>query len=227
MLSSALFSATGLSTTQRPFDAPAAAQLHGTAAPALQKLSAQDLQWLPALCDLLIDGVHRGASLGFLAPLSRYAALAYWQGVFARLGPHHSLWIACAPSNSRAGEQLLGAVQLSLCPRANAHHRGEVQGLMVHSRARSRGVASLLMARLECAAAAQARTLLVLEAPSGSQAEAVYIHLGWQRAGEIPDYDASADGNLQGAALYFKRLKQPRGSACPLSFPAASTPAAF
>lgn len=228
MFNFANFLAPGLTQSRRSFDAhagahagahtgsytgtqagllAAAAQAQARAPAGVRKIGSQDLQWLPALCDLLIDGVHRGASLGFLAPLSRYAALEYWHAVFARLGPHHSLWIACAESESGVGEQLLGAVQLSLCPRANAHHRGEVQGLMVHSRARGRGVASLLMARLECAAAVQARTLLVLEAPSGSQAEAVYVHLGWQRAGEIPDYDASADGNLQGASLYFKRVK--------------------
>lgn len=224
MFNFANFLAPGLTQSRHAFEARAGAHagayagapagLHAAAAqtqartPAgVRKIGSQDVQWLPALCDLLIDGVHRGASLGFLAPLSRYAALEYWHAVFARLGPHHGLWIACSASESGAGEQLLGAVQLSLCPRANAHHRGEVQGLMVHSRARGRGVASLLMARVECAAAVQARTLLVLEAPSGSQAEAVYVHLGWQRAGEIPDYDASADGNLQGAALYFKRLK--------------------
>ncbi|MCV2359881.1 MULTISPECIES: GNAT family N-acetyltransferase [Roseateles] len=198
-----------LAPSRRNFEAHAAAGQHAqTQAPTgIRKLSSHDLQWLPALADLLIDGVHRGASLGFLAPLSRYAAMEYWQGVFARLGPHHNLWIACAASESHVGEQLLGAVQLSLCPRLNAHHRGEVQGLMVHSRARGRGVASQLMARLECVAASQARTLLVLKAPSASQAEAVCVHLDWQRAGEIPDYNASADGNLQDATLYFKRLK--------------------
>ncbi len=207
MLDSTIFSTRGQTSIRRNFEAPAYAQAPSQSPAGIRKLGNQDLQWLPALCDLLIDGVHRGASLGFLAPLSRYAAMEYWHSVFARLGPNHSLWIACAASDSGAGEQLLGAVQLSYCPRVNAHHRGEVQGLMVHSRARGRGVASLLMARLECAAAAQSRTLLVLEAPSGSQAEAVYVHLGWQHAGEIPDYDASADGNLQHASLYFKRLK--------------------
>ena len=207
MLHSQTLSASSLSSVRRSFEAPAGQQAPNSSATGIKKLSCQDLQWLPALCDLLVDGVHRGASLGFLAPLSRYAAMEYWHGVFARLGANHSLWIACAASGSGSQEQLLGAVQLSACPQANAHHRGEVQGLMVHSRARGRGVASLLMARLECAAASQNRTLLVLEAPSGSQAEAVYVHLGWQHAGEIPDFDASADGNLQHAALYFKRLK--------------------
>lgn len=179
----------------------------------LRKLTAQDVQWLPALADLLTDGVHHGASLGFLAPLSRYQALDYWHGVFAQLGARHKLWIAC--DDARGGAEhtagpLQGAVQLSLCPRANAHHRGEVQRLMVHSHSRGRGIASQLMSRVECEALDQGRSLLVLEAPAGSQAEAVYAHLGWHRAGEIPDYDACAEGRLHGSAMYYKRLTQVR-----------------
>jgi len=173
----------------------------------VRQLNSRDLQWLPALSDLLIDGVHQGATLGFIAPLSRYAALDYWHGVFARLGQHQSLWIACQTNEAGEDGPLQGAVQLSLCPRANAHHRGEVQRLMVHSQSRGRGIASQLMSRVECAASEQGRTLLVLEAPSGSQAEAVYAHLGWQRAGEIPDYDACAEGRLHSSALYYKRLQ--------------------
>ncbi|WP_423595545.1 GNAT family N-acetyltransferase [Roseateles sp. MS654] len=167
------------------------------------KLTSRDLQWLPALTTLLIDNVHQGATLGFLAPLSRYQALDYWHGVFARLGQHHMLWIAC---ESEGPGRLLGAVQLSLCPLANAHHRGEVQRLMVHSQERNRGVASQLMSRLECAAATQGRFLLRLETCADSQAEAVFAHLGWQRAGQIPDDSHGAEGQLQAAALYWKRL---------------------
>lgn len=184
----------------------------GQQALCVRKIGPNDLQWLPALCDLLIDGVHRGASLGFLAPLSRYAALTYWHGVFARLGPQHSLWIACDSDSADGSDAhvpsgpLQGAVQLSLAPHSNAHHRGEVQKLMVHSQARGRGIAGRLMARLECSAQAQGRSLLVLEAQAGSQAEAVFVHLGWQRAGEIPDHEACADGRLHGSALYYKRL---------------------
>jgi len=206
MLTSSAYSA----TAPQSRELRASAQLY--AHPALgtgigvRKLNSRDLQWLPALCDLLIDGVHQGATLGFLAPLSRYQALDYWHGVFARLGPHQSLWIACQGDDG----PLQGAVQLSLCPRANAHHRGEVQRLMVHSKSRGRGIASQLMTSVECAALAQDRTLLVLEAPAGSQAEAVYAHLGWQRAGEIPDYDACAEGRLHSSALYYKRLQMPR-----------------
>lgn len=181
----------------------AAAPLLRRAPIEIVKLSSRDLQWLPALSSLLIDNVHHGATLGFLAPLSRYAALDYWHGVFARLGQHHALWIAC---ESEGPGRLLGAVQLSLCPLANAHHRGEVQRLMVHGQERGRGVASQLMSRLECTAATQGRYLLQLETAADSQAEAVFAHLGWSRAGEIPEHCHGAEGQLQTAALYYKRL---------------------
>ncbi len=203
-----------LSLAPRPL-APLVQQQHQEQrrqTPEIRRLSSRDLQWLPALCDLLTDNVHQGATLGFLAPLSRYAALDYWHGIFARLGPHLSLWIACEGGGEDGDgrpPQLQGLAQLSLCPQANAHHRGEVQGLMVHSRARGRGIASQLMHSLECAALQQGRTLLVLDTPAGSQAEAVYVHLGWQRAGEIPDYDSCADGRLHSTARYYKRLQMP------------------
>jgi len=169
----------------------------------VRALGSRDLQWLPALADLLIDSVHHGASLGFLAPLSRYQAMDYWHSVYARLGSHHHLWIACEGDGHGP---LQGAVQLALPQPSNAHHRGEVQRLMVHSQERGRGIASQLMATLEGTAVRQGRRLLVLEAPADSQAEAVYTHLGWQRAGAIPGHSVCAEGRLHSAALLYKTL---------------------
>lgn len=173
----------------------------------LRRLSPKDEELLPQLCELLIDSVHRGACLGFLAPMSVGAAQDFWRGVLARLGPQEELWVACDDHDERP--RLHGAVQLFMCPQLNAHHRGEVRGLMVHSQSRGRGVASRLMSRLECTALERGRQLLVLETPAGSQAEAVYTHLGWQRAGEIPGYAACAEGRLHSAALMFKHLRTP------------------
>ena len=170
----------------------------------VRQVRAQDRKWLPALCDLLIDAVHHGASLGFLAPMSRHVAMDYWEAVFARLGPQQALWIALESDDG----PLQGCVQLSGCPQA--HHRGEVRQMMVHSRSRGRGIASQLMNRLECTALDLGRTLLVLETPSGSQAEAVCAHLDWQRAGEIPDFGACAEGRLHASAMYYKRLSAVR-----------------
>jgi len=41
---------------------------------------------IDSLCTLLIDAVHDGASVGFLAPLSRETALQYWQQALASAG---------------------------------------------------------------------------------------------------------------------------------------------
>ena len=167
----------------------------------VRQVRQQDRQWLPALCELLVDGVHHGASLGFLAPMAHHVAMDYWDAVFARLGSQQALWIALESDDG----PLRGCVQLGACP--HAHHRGEVRQMMVHSRSRGRGIASQLMSRLECTALEQGRTLLVLETPSDSQAEAVYAHLGWQRAGEIPESASCAEGRLHASAMYYKRLR--------------------
>jgi hypothetical protein len=48
--------------------------------------------------------------------------------------------------------------------------------------------------------------LLVLDTLLGSQAEDVYRHLGWLRAGEIPQYAAAPDGEIFPTVVYFKAL---------------------
>ena len=169
----------------------------------IRRIQAHDLQWLPALADLLIDSVHQGATLGFLAPLSRYAALDYWHSVYARLGNRQALWIACEGGSHGP---LQGAVQLKLEAPPNAHHRGEVQRLMVHSQERGRGIARHLLAALESSAADLGRHLLVLDAPQDSHSERVFLHLGWQHGGKIPGFESSAEGEMQGAVMLYKQM---------------------
>ena len=48
--------------------------------------------------------------------------------------------------------------------------------------------------------------LLVLDTEVDSPAETFYRALGFQRAGEIPDFATSPQGELRGTALYWKRL---------------------
>ena len=49
---------------------------------------------IPSLCELLIDTVHNGASVGFLAPLASDRAARYWEQVLAALGDGLLLWVA-------------------------------------------------------------------------------------------------------------------------------------
>jgi acetyltransferase len=171
-----------------------------TTALRLESLTPDATTALPELVALLRDSVGHGASVGFLASLSEREAGDYWQDVLARLGPAHRLWVLYED------QRLLGSVQLALCEKPNGRHRAEVQKLFVHSSARGRGLASILLRALEQGARLSGCSLLVLDTEAGSTAEQVYQHLGWHKAGEIPGYAAVPDGRLIATALYYKPL---------------------
>jgi len=163
-------------------------------------LRGTDRDWMPALGELFFDVIDGGGSLGFLEDIDEAQMREYWEGVFDQLGPRHRLWVC------RDGDRALGTVQLSLCGKPNGRHRAEVQKLMVHRDARRRGVAAQLMAALERVARDEGLRLLVLDTEVDSPAETFYRALGFQRAGEIPDFATSPQGELRGTALYWKRL---------------------
>lgn len=152
------------------------------------------------LAELLVDVVHRGASIGFLAPLSNDTARSYWRSVMDALGSELHLWVA------RADDRIVGTVQLAPCPKQNGRHRADVQKLMVHGEHRGARIASALMDALETRARALERSLLVLDTEAGSGAESFYRGLGWIRAGEIPNYAANPAGRLHPTAYYYKLL---------------------
>jgi acetyltransferase len=152
------------------------------------------------LSALLIDAVHDGASVGFLAPLTEDRARRYWSGVADALARDTLLWVATA------ADSIAGSVQLCRCLKENGRHRGEVQKLFVLTSQRGNGVASQLMTELERCAIEEQLSLLVLDTIAGSPAESVYAHLGWHKAGEIPVYAAMPDGELRATAYYYKRL---------------------
>lgn len=156
---------------------------------------------LPALVELLRQTVADGASVGFLHPLSESDAAAYWRGVLSSLIEGEKLlWVAWA------GPELIGAVQLEPCPRANGRHRAEVQKLMVSPHARQRGIGRILMKTLERHALGQGISLLVLDTTSGAVAEPFYRAGGYTLVGGIPNYAADPDGSLKMNAIYYKLL---------------------
>ena len=157
---------------------------------------------LDSLCSLLQDGVAGGASIGFLGPLSAADALQYWRSVFAALGPELALWVA------QDQGQVVGSVQLAPSAKQNARHRAEVQKLLVRSSHRARGLAGRLMAVLEAFARSSGRSLLLLDTQTGSHADMVYRHLGWQRVGEAPGHAADPGGKLQATTIFFKQLSK-------------------
>jgi GNAT superfamily N-acetyltransferase len=165
----------------------------------IRRIESAEPRVIDGLCALLIDAVHDGASVGFLAPLSRETALQYWKQALAMAGDGVVLWVA------ESGGEVVGTVQLSLCAKENGRHRAEVQKLLVLRSHRGNGIATALMRAADEYAAANGRRLLVLDTIAGSPAESVYRHLGWRKAGEIPEYAAMPDGELRATAYYYKR----------------------
>lgn len=167
----------------------------------VRRVTRRDPRLDHALARLLIDSVENGASIGFLSPLTEDRARAYWAGVFGELGDTLLLWVA------ESEGEVVGSVQLSLCAKENGRHRAEVQKLFVLKAARGQGIAKRLLAEVEAFARANGRTLLVLDTQAGSDAELVYGRLGWQRAGEIPDYASTPRGELHPTVYYYKSLR--------------------
>ena len=97
-------------------------------------------------------------------------------------------------------------MQLAPCLKPNGRHRGEVMKLLVHRRARGRGIASALLAALEAHAHATGLSLLVLDTEAGSPAEALYRHLGWRYGGSIPGYALTPDGAPHATVYLYKPL---------------------
>src|SRR4051812_43287228 len=152
------------------------------------------------LAALLIDAVDSGASVGFLAPLSKADALAYWLGI--RKDMDQGLVVLAAHVEGR----LAGTVQLAPASKPNARHRAEVQKLLVLRAFRGRGIGQALMQRVEEEARALGRWLLVLDTATDA-AERLYKRLGYQRAGAIPGFaESPAGGAFDATALYYKRL---------------------
>jgi ribosomal protein S18 acetylase RimI-like enzyme len=160
----------------------------------------------PSLVALLRDAVDDGGSVGFLPPLSEEDAREYWEGVAAAVkGGGRLLWVAREAAGGIIGP-IVGTVQLDLEKRANGNHRAELIKLMVHTRARRRGVGRALMLVAQDAARRLGRSTLVLDTRQGDPSEALYRSLGWTCVGAIPRYARSANGELHATALYYLLL---------------------
>ncbi|MEU6468244.1 GNAT family N-acetyltransferase [Streptomyces massasporeus] len=161
------------------------------------------LQKAGELADLLTGTVNGGASVGFLAPLGRAQALAWWEGRAADVAAGRlAVWVACE------GERVLGTVGLAFPDKANSRHRAELVKLMVHQDARGRGLGRRLLDTAQAAAEAAGITLLHLDTETGSPAEHLYRSHGWTPLGAIPDFAADPAGVLRPTTIYYKHVPE-------------------
>jgi GNAT superfamily N-acetyltransferase len=157
---------------------------------------------IEALCDVLIDCVDGGAGVGFMAPMTRAKAQAYWRGMAASLARGERLVLAAED----AAGAILGTVQVILDQPENQPHRGDLAKMLVHRRARRRGIGAALLAAAERSALGAGKTLLVLDTASGD-AERLYARQGWQPCGQVPDYALWPDGRPCATTFFYKSLR--------------------
>jgi ribosomal protein S18 acetylase RimI-like enzyme len=156
---------------------------------------------LRGLADVLIDAADSGASVSFLPPLSFERAQAWWRDTVASADARAAIIVA------RDEHGIAGTVQLHPAWAPNQPHRAEIAKLLVHRRARRRGLGRALMDYAESHARRAGFTLLTLDTKRGDAAEALYEHTGWQRAGVIPGYAQDADGSLCDTVIFYKDLR--------------------
>jgi GNAT superfamily N-acetyltransferase len=154
------------------------------------------------LSDVLIDCVEGGDSVSFMFPMSRAKAEAFWRGVSAGVARGDRVVLAAED----ASKAIIGTVQVVWAQPENQPHRGDLAKMLVHRRARRRGVGGALLAAAEGSALSAGKTLLVLDTAS-AEAERLYARHGWQRCGQIPDYALMPDGAPCATTIFFKSLR--------------------
>jgi GNAT superfamily N-acetyltransferase len=164
----------------------------------LQSFSEREIH---GLSDVLIDCVEGGASVSFMLPMPQAKAEAYWRRT-ALSAERGELRVFTAED---AAGMIIGTVQLLLDQPENQPHRGDIAKMLVHRRARRRGVGAALLAAAEGLAASLGKTLLVLDTAS-ADAERLYSRGGWQLCGQIPDYALYPDGRPCATKVFFKFL---------------------
>jgi acetyltransferase len=155
------------------------------------------------LIELLRDSVESGASVGFLAPLKRELAEAFWHDMLREV---ETLQRVILVATTEDGD-VAGSAQLALGQKENGRHRAEVQKLLVHSHYRNQGLGRRLMEEIEIEAKQRGISLLVLDTIEGELAEQLYLKLGYVRVGEIPDYASFPDGRLWATVIFYKDLR--------------------
>ena len=152
------------------------------------------------LAELLVDAIDSGAGVSFLAGLTEAEAEAWWRSVLESSSPRAVILIA------RDGDGIAGSVQMQPAWAPNQPHRADIAKLIVHRRARKRGIARALMAAIEREASAAGFTLLLLDTCRGGAAERLYASTGWVRVGEVPGFALNPDGSDCDTVFFYKQL---------------------
>jgi ribosomal protein S18 acetylase RimI-like enzyme len=167
---------------------------------AIELVNAAPEDVVQELAQVLIDAVKGGAGISFMADLQLDQAIEWWRKTLRASSPRTVVLVA------RDEKGIVGTVQLQPSWAPNQPHRADVAKLIVHRRARRRGIARALMQELERHARERQFTLLVLDTCKGTAAEQLYSSLGWVRVGEVPHYALNPDGTPCDTVFFYRQL---------------------
>jgi GNAT superfamily N-acetyltransferase len=160
---------------------------------------------IAGLAALLVDAVEGGASVNFLAGVTRDEAAAWWaaRSDAVRAGTI-TVFVA---RDDHDGARIVGSTLLERSINPNSPHRAEIGKVIVDRSARRQGLGRALMMAAEECARSEGRWMLVLDTVTGSPAASLYESLGWQTVGTIPGYALNTDGVPEAATYYYKDLR--------------------
>jgi GNAT superfamily N-acetyltransferase len=173
----------------------------------IRRLATVDEKQIAALADVLIDCVEGGASVSFMLPLTRDRACAFWRRVAQGVAKGERALLVAEDDQG-----ICGTVQLILDLPENQPHRADLAKMLVLRRVRRQGLGAALMRAAEAMALECGRTLLVLDAVTGGDAERLYGSLGWHRVGEIPGYALMPDGEPCSTTYFYRDLTGSAGA---------------
>ncbi len=125
----------------------------------LQTIGDREIQ---GLGDVLIDCVEGGASVSFMLPMSRAKADAFWRSTAASVARGERVVLAAEDETGA----IVGTVQIILAQPENQPHRGDLAKMLVHRRARRRGVGASSSRPPSAVRLDAGKTLLVLDTAS-------------------------------------------------------------
>ena len=155
------------------------------------------------LSEVLMDCVEGGASVSFMAPLSRATAERFWRRVADGVAEGDRVLLV---AHEGPQGRIVGTVQLVTGQPENQPHRADVAKMLVGREARNRGLGTALMRAVEDAAREAGKTLLVLDTDAAGAAVRLYERGGWTRVGTIPGYALMPDGAPCDTVVFYKKL---------------------
>lgn len=150
---------------------------------------------------ILADCVEGGASVNFMLPYTADEGRRFFEKTVGQIAAGEIILLAAYIDGV-----LEGTVQLGIGQPPNQQHRADVKKLLVHRRARGKGLGEALMNAVEALAREKGRMLLCLDTAQGSGGDRLYQRLGWTLFGIVPRFAHNVHGTLEDCCFYFREL---------------------